>query len=735
MQKFTKIVVFLGFFAFGGAALALPALDPLEITEESPIIFSEKSNFLVISDASSAMTIEDVLQADGDFSGVSRLPAIHSQGHYWILQKLKNSTSHNFQFRVDPSNWESIECFVISADGTITRLKPSGYYRVSYSLLADVNPFSSGSAKVPSQFTLHTLTQGQEILLISRVKSSPNGPLGKFSLNLYNHVKFLEIKRYGLYIEGVLLGVLLALAIFGCSSAYHNKDKASLAYGVWIIVAFFQIVSMYTPEGPRLAEFFVNLEGVPFLHHYLYGAAFGYFFGYAQAVLYAVFAATFLNVKKHAPWLYKLTIVYVFAYILHYLFTGLVEHSVPQKILWLLPGILTFILLTSFFTIAFMRVRRGHVAARFFMFAIIPYLFFRSIFILGLAGVPSPFSLMEPVGIGLILQNSNTAQAIGLCCEAIIMALAVISRTRWLQLQLAQNLESQKVYVESQNRILEATVEERTRELAEQHKELDKAHQLVVSSVNYASRLQRSQLPSRARLEQRFRSIASIWQPRDTIGGDLWWVSSSQIKQKFSLAVVDCTGHGVPGAMLSLLVSSSLERIYSGDPNIDPSRALMALDHLVRVGLNQDSSDSESDDGCDAAIVEFDLTARQLRFSGAKINLFQRSVDGTVYRHLAARASLGYQNPPDSEDEPIDISISFQSGDAFVIVTDGFTDQVGGDRSQPSSYGSRRLERLLASTTHHDADDIRNRMWNDFIEWQGSQTRRDDVTAVVFVMM
>ena len=71
----------------------------------------------------------------------------------------------------------------------------------------------------------------------------------------------------------------------------------------------------------------------------------------------------------------------------------------------------------------------------------------------------------------------------------------------------------------------------------------------------------------------------------------------------------------------------------------------------------------------------------------------------------------------------------------FVIVTDGFTDQVGGDRVQPSSYGTRRLERLLASTTNHDADDIRNRMWNDFIEWQGSQTRRDDVTAVVFVMM
>jgi len=735
MQKIIRILACIALFSGCASASANPALAALQITDETPIIFSEKSNLLVIEDATSTLTIQEVLNTSTDLEGVGKLPVINGKSHYWIIQKVKNITARDFQLRVDPSNWESIDCFVVAADGRISRLKSSGYYRVSYGLLADVNPFLPGSAKIPSQFTLHTLVPGEEVLLVSRVKSSPNGPMGKFMLSLYNHAKFLELKRYGLYIEGVLLGVLLALAIFGCFSAYNNKDKASLAYGVWITVAFMQIISMYTPEGPRLAEFFVNLEGTRFLHHYLYGTVFAYFFGYAQAVLYAIFAATFLNVKKHAPWLYKLTIFYVCVYILHYLFAVLVEHSVPQKILWLLPGVLTFVLLASFFTIAFLRVRKGHSAARFFMFAIIPYLFFRSIFILGLAGVSSPFSLMEPVGIGLILQNSSTAQAIGLCCEAIIMALAVISRTRWLQLQLAQNLEAQKAFAENQNRILEATVEERTRELAEQHKELDKTHQLVVSSVNYASRLQRSQLPSRHRLEQRFQSVASIWQPRDTIGGDLWWVSSSQIKQQFSLAVVDCTGHGVPGAMLSLLVSSSLERIYSGDPSIEPSRALMSLDHLVRVGLNQDSPDSESDDGCDAAIVEVDLISRQLRFAGAKISLFQLSVDGTVHRHLAARASLGYQNPPDSEDEPMDIPIRYQSGDVFVIVTDGFTDQVGGDRAQLSSYGTRRLERLLAATSSRDAHDIRDQMWNDFLDWQGIQTRRDDVTAVVFVMM
>lgn len=733
MKNIKKILATVILLSTSLAAAALPATQPLEITEETPIVFAEKKHFLVLEDSSAQMKIADVLAQSSGFSSPSNLPAIHSYSHYWIVQKLKNGLDRDYQLRVDPTGWENIDSYVIDASGKVSRLKPTGQYRVSHSYLVDSNPFMPGSAKVPSQFTLYTLSKGQEITLVTRVKSNSNLPAKTFSMNLYEHAKFLEVRRYGLYIEGVLLGILMALAIFGWFSAYNNKDKASFAYSIWMLTAFMQIISNYMPEGPRLAEFFIDMEDVRFRHHYLYWPAFT-LFGYAQAIFYAIFAATFLNVKKHAPWLYKLTIVYVIIYSLHYLFTSFVNHNAPQKLLWLSMGALTFVLLTSFFALAFVRYRRGHNAARFFMFAIVPYLIFRSIFILGLAGVPSPFTLMEPVGIGFLMHNSNVAQAIGLCCEAIIMALAVISRTRWLQQQLAHNMEEQKLLVENQNRVLEATVTERTRELAEQHNELDKTHQLIVSSVNYASRLQRGQLPRRHRLDRRFRSIASIWEPRDTIGGDLWWISSSQFQDKFSLAVADCTGHGVPGAMLSLLVSNSLERIYSTDPDIDPSRALMALDHLVRVGLNQDAPDSESDDGCDAAIIEVDSKAGQIRFAGAKIGLFHLDAQGKVQRYLASRASLGYQNPPDAEDEPGDQPIRYQSGDVFVIVTDGFTDQVGGDRSQPSSYGYRRLERVLESTTDKEANSIARRMWEDFLGWQGQQLRRDDVTAVVFVM-
>ena len=120
-----------------------------------------------------------------------------------------------------------------------------------------------------------------------------------------------------------------------------------------------------------------------------------------------------------------------------------------------------------------------------------------------------------------------------------------------------------------------------------------------------------------------------------------------------------------------------------------------------------------------------------LHFAGAKLGLFHLSADGQVKRYAGARASLGYQQPPDEEDAPLTHSIAWRDGDVFAVVTDGFTDQVGGDGT-PRSFGYRRLEALLSASTGHAADHIVERMREEFARWQGGHARRDDVTAVVF---
>ena len=318
------------------------------------------------------------------------------------------------------------------------------------------------------------------------------------------------------------------------------------------------------------------------------------------------------------------------------------------------------------------------------------------------------------------------------------MSLAVVARNNWIQDELNKSLaaqktlaEDQKALVENQNKVLEETVAERTKKLETQHQELDEAHQLVVGSVNYASRLQRGQLPRQMRIDGRFASFATIWEPRDTIGGDLFWLSSSQQSGPFVLAVADSTGHGVPGAMLSLLVSNSLERIYANDTAEDPATALMSLDHYVRTGLNQDRADSESDDGCDAAVLRIDREMQTIEFAGAKLGLFQVNAQSVLTRHLASRCSLGYQDAVAEINKPVLQKIPYQSGDVFAVVTDGFTDQIGGSTGK-TSFGYRRLEDILKSNCTGSAEEITAAMKREFAAWQGVNARRDDVTAVVF---
>ena len=114
-----------------------------------------------------------------------------------------------------------------------------------------------------------------------------------------------------------------------------------------------------------------------------------------------------------------------------------------------------------------------------------------------------------------------------------------------------------------------------------------------------------------------------------------------------------------------------------------------------------------------------------------KLGLFQVNAQGVLTRHLASRCSLGYQDAVAEIDKPVLQKIPYQSGDAFAVVTDGFTDQIGGSTGK-TSFGYRRLEDILKANYKASTEEIAATMKHDFAAWQGNESRRDDVTAVVF---
>ncbi len=263
--------------------------------------------------------------------------------------------------------------------------------------------------------------------------------------------------------------------------------------------------------------------------------------------------------------------------------------------------------------------------------------------------------------------------------------------------------------------------------------ESDNRNRLVMESMNYARLLQQAQLPRPNRYPPQVKQLGVLWEPRDTIGGDLWWMTPADGSGRFTLFVVDCAGHGVPGAMLALLASTTLERLHASDPAMSPARALQALGNALRRGLNQDQElhDGESphDDGCDAAALRVDVSAGSAVFAGANLGLIHVPKDGPVIRLRGDAVRLGYRDAADAL--PGEQALAFGAGDRFVLNTDGITDQVGSSGGgKPMAFGFRRLMAVLDAHRALPVQALLDAVGDELRRWQGDGLRRDDVTAV-----
>ena len=598
------------------------AQEAILLDDKSPIIVnSQKNNFKIFEDKNEKLNI-DVFVNDNvvleEFSG----ELLESRKLYWIKQDIISNldTPREFDLRIngDIQFIDNIEIFVIKKKKIVDVFSRSS---VARNFISSSNPYKITRDKFPLYNPSFYLENNSKATIIFKVKPYQLVNRGIFSSSFIDSKAHSEFRRFGLYLEGSLFGAILALGVFGWFSALKNKDRTSLTYAIWILFGLLSIGTLVVHDGSRYSEFFDVFHIDNFLLSFLPSQIFFLLlFGYGQAFTYVIFARNYLEIKYYFPKLYFTTNIGLLIYFVSFIFGILVEnHNVHTNIYFLVPASTSITMLLIIYWCAFKRWRGGMSIAAFFMIAMVPYFFFRSLFLFGIAGIPSPLSLLPNEGFGLFMKDTNLAQSIGISCEALIMALAVVARTRYLQDELSRNLKEQNELTANQNKILEATVTERTKELSEKHEELNKEHQIVTESINYAQIIQNGQLPREHRVEDRFKSFYSFWEPRDKIGGDLWWVSTTRVKGEFALAVADCTGHGVPGAMLALLVSSSLEQIYSTDNKTSSLEAIKSLDFLTRVGLNQDNPDAQSNDGCDAAIIKIEPKKKETLFYWCKI--------------------------------------------------------------------------------------------------------------------
>lgn len=259
-------------------------------------------------------------------------------------------------------------------------------------------------------------------------------------------------------------------------------------------------------------------------------------------------------------------------------------------------------------------------------------------------------------------------------------------------------------------------------------------NRLLTESIDYASIIQQSFLrPSQAAMERTLGDYFVHWEPRDIVGGDYYFFTA--FDDGFFFAVIDCTGHGVPGAFLTLIVSSFLDRTLLPENRRDPAGILGDVNRMIKHALGQSGAaspeqGSQSDDGMDAVFAWVDMKGRSMTYAAARTPVFVLGHGSEEVTELPGdRASAGYIGT--SVDYPwSNRSVSLAPGDAVYVTTDGIVDQIGGERQ--IAFGKRRFKELLAAHRHLSMPRQLDALLEEFHRYQGGQGRRDDVSVFGF---
>ncbi|MBP2630041.1 MAG: protein serine/threonine phosphatase [Firmicutes bacterium] len=264
---------------------------------------------------------------------------------------------------------------------------------------------------------------------------------------------------------------------------------------------------------------------------------------------------------------------------------------------------------------------------------------------------------------------------------------------------------------------MEQQVKERTKELAE-------SNEKIMDSIEYARMLQESILPASEELKDILGSYFVLWRPRDIVGGDFFWVRRLS-QEKSLVALVDCTGHGVPGAFMTMAVNSALKHIVEQNYT-EPAEILAELNLQVKQTLHRNRQESFSDDGLDIAICSIEGDS-QLNFAGAKLSLYIRRGE-EIHIVRGNHTSIGYKASP--EDLTFTShSWDIEAGDQFYLTTDGYLDQNGGEKDY--SFGRKKfLTEILAQQEEisRQGEQFEAALEN----YMADEAQRDDITLLGF---
>jgi len=318
---------------------------------------------------------------------------------------------------------------------------------------------------------------------------------------------------------------------------------------------------------------------------------------------------------------------------------------------------------------------------------------------------------------------ANNALKLGSGAEVTFLSLAMASRYRRTQNEKIEAQKEANKRLEEINELkseqtekLERQVKERTQEIAHKNDLLSEQNKEIINSINYAKRLQDAILPSDKVLVHLFKDSSILYLPKDIVSGDFYWIEETD--ECIFFAVADCTGHGVPGAMVSVLGHNSLNRCIKEYNLSDPGKILDSVTELVIKTLSKQGM--KVNDGMDIALCAWDKK-NQLYFAGA-YNPIYLIRNKELIEYKADKQPIGrYDNSKPFTTK----TITLEKGDSLYLFSDGYADQFGGPKGKKLKYAN--FKKYLLELNNLSSIKIKESLHQRFKEWRADEEQIDDV--------
>jgi serine phosphatase RsbU (regulator of sigma subunit) len=487
-------------------------------------------------------------------------------------------------------------------------------------------------------------------------------------------------------------------------------------------------------------------------------------------LFFLLFGIHYLDLREHLRTWYKIAVIDIIVLVLVNLIINGYFLAVPLgtrhwiiNVLYVIHIFASFIIpLTLLLVTSIIRIVRGFKPAWYFLLA------FVFMIVLGIIQLTSWQQLSaESAYISDIWEILGSYVVIfGVTLQFLVFSLGLARKMKLdeKEMELArqkviEQLKENEQLKDKVNRELEQKVKERTEEIRAQKEEIEaqrdeieaqrdqlqeqrdvvvKQKDRLTDSITYAQRIQTAVLPTRSYLDQVMPEYFVLFKPRDIVSGDFYWVK--EFHDKLILVAADCTGHGVPGAFMSMLGITLLNE-QIGKSRLDtPGEILNWLRKKVKETLAQEDKESEQKDGMDLALAIVEKDRLQLQYAGAYNPLYLVRAgdpsDPEAFPGKLLSLGNGYHLMEYKADrQPVSIhfeesdfstkSVQLQKGDTLYLFTDGFVDQVGGPRRK--KYLSKRFKDLLLQIQNRSLEDQKLLLEQTMEEWSRGYEQIDDI--------